>query len=78
VLEAGCTAPVGAYAEPVPSDVGRGLHIRAVVASRDGSLIIRKSAKGPIESAEELGRGLAAELLANGAEAVVDAGRPAS
>ncbi|RIQ35674.1 hydroxymethylbilane synthase [Jiangella rhizosphaerae] len=78
VLEAGCTAPVGAYAEAAEGDGGLELYIRAVVAARDGSVSIRKSATGPLGGAEQIGRDLALELLADGAGAVVDAGGPAS
>lgn len=78
VLEAGCTAPVGAYAEAAEGEEGLELYIRAVVASRDGSVSIRKSATGSLGGAEQVGRDLALELLADGAGAVVDAGGPAS
>lgn len=78
VLEAGCTAPVGAYAEAAEGESGLELYIRAVVAARDGSVSIRKSATGSLGWAEQIGRDLARELLADGAGAVVDAGAPAS
>lgn len=93
VLEAGCTAPVGAYAvvaegeqaprgqakkdprsEAAEGELGTEIYIRAVVASRDGEVSIRKSAAGPIGEAERIGRQLARDLLADGAAAVVDAG----
>ncbi|HSK56646.1 MAG TPA: hydroxymethylbilane synthase [Jiangellales bacterium] len=70
-LEAGCTAPVGACAEAAEGDDGLELYLRAVVASPDGSVCIRKSATGPLVRAGELGRELAAEFLADGAVAVV-------
>ncbi|HEU4492443.1 MAG TPA: hydroxymethylbilane synthase [Jiangellales bacterium] len=72
-LEAGCTAPVGACAEVAEGDEGLELYLRAVVASPDGSVCIRKSATGPLARASDLGRELAAELLADGAVAVVGA-----
>ncbi|SEF09678.1 hydroxymethylbilane synthase [Jiangella alba] len=78
VLEAGCTAPVGAYAEAAEGDSGLELYIRAVVAARDGSVSIRKSATGSLGGAEQIGRDLAHELLADGAGAVVDAAGAAS
>ncbi len=63
-LEAGCSAPVGAYA------AGRDeLHLQAVVLATDGSDAVRLSASGPARQAEQLGRDLAAELLARGAAA---------
>lgn len=72
-LEAGCTAPVGGYAEAAEGDEGLELYLRAAVVSLDGTVSIRKSATGPLDGAERLGRDLAAELLAAGAGAVVDA-----
>jgi hydroxymethylbilane synthase len=72
-LEAGCTAPVGAYAEAAEGDDGLELYLRAVVVSLDGAVSIRKSATGPLSAAQDLGRELAAEMLADGAVAVVGA-----
>ena len=70
-LEAGCTAPVGAYAEAAEGDDGLELYLRAVAVSLDGAVSIRKSATGPLTSAEQLGRDLAAELLDDGAGRLV-------
>jgi hydroxymethylbilane synthase len=63
-LEAGCSAPVGAYA--VGSDV---LHLQAVVLAIDGAGRVRLSRSGPADMAEQVGRELAADLLARGAAA---------
>jgi hydroxymethylbilane synthase len=63
-LEAGCSAPVGAYAAGI--DV---LHLQAVVLGVDGSGAVRLSRNGPADAADQLGRELAAELLARGAAA---------
>jgi hydroxymethylbilane synthase len=71
-LEAGCTAPVGAYASPTGSE-GRNLILRAVVAAYDGSVTIRTSATAPRQEAETLGRRVAAELFDEGAAALVGA-----
>ncbi len=75
-LEAGCTAPVGAYAEVVESldDDGQiilELSLRAAVAAVDGSDVIRNSAVGPIEQAADVGRALAAEMLESGAASLL-------
>jgi len=70
-LEAGCTAPVGAYAEAAEGDDGLELYLRAVVVSPDGAVSIRKSATGPLAAAERLGRDLAVELLDDGAGRLV-------
>ena len=70
-LEAGCTAPVGAYA--VPDVTGHDLTLRAVVVAPDGSTSIRTSATAPLVDAESLGHRLATELLERGAAALVGA-----
>ena len=70
-LEAGCTAPVGAYAEAAEGDDGLELYLRAVAVSPDGAVSIRRSATGPLSAAERLGRDLAAELLDDGAGQLV-------
>ncbi|MFI0452266.1 hydroxymethylbilane synthase [Actinomadura sp. 6N118] len=64
VLEAGCSAPVGAYA----AEVEQKLHLTASVVAHDGSRQIRLSASGRLDDAEELGRDLAARLLGQGAD----------
>lgn len=63
-LQAGCSAPVGAYAAGI--DV---LHVSAVVLGVDGRAAVRLSRSGPAGAAEHIGRELAAELLARGAAA---------
>jgi hydroxymethylbilane synthase len=66
-LEAGCSAPVGALAEVAEGDAGPEIYLRGVVAAVDGAASIRLSATGPLDTAASLGRGLAADLLAEGA-----------
>ncbi|MDX6229269.1 MAG: hydroxymethylbilane synthase [Frankiales bacterium] len=66
-LEAGCTAPVGAYAEVAEGDHGLEIYLRGVVVSVDGSTDLRLSATGPFDDAEAVGRSLAADLLDAGA-----------
>ena len=70
-LEAGCAAPLGALAEVVEGDEGEELSLRAVVASVDGLVSLRRSGVGRVEAAAELGRSVAAELLADGAAELV-------
>ena len=61
-LEAGCHAPVGAYA------AGAGtLRMRAAVMSPDGGRVLRAHGAAPAADAWQLGRDLAAELLRSGA-----------
>ncbi|WP_407441241.1 hydroxymethylbilane synthase [Rhodococcus sp. (in: high G+C Gram-positive bacteria)] len=77
-LEAGCTAPVGALAEVVESidEDGRvfeELSVRGCAAALDGSDVLRASAVGAPERAEELGRAVARELLELGARGLMTA-----
>jgi hydroxymethylbilane synthase len=89
-LEAGCSAPVGAYATGTDT-----LHLRGLVigqgpvsgckdecgASASGldeiagsaTMVIRERAEGPAARAEELGRDLAARMLARGAARLMGA-----
>jgi len=66
-LEAGCSAPVGAYGEPAEGEHVPELYLRAAVVSGDGSASVRLSATGPLDEAARIGRDLAADLLAEGA-----------
>jgi hydroxymethylbilane synthase len=66
-LEAGCSAPVGAYA----AGVGQ-LRMQAVVLSGDGGRVLRAHGAAPAEEARRLGRDLAAELLRSGAGDLVN------
>jgi hydroxymethylbilane synthase len=67
-LEAGCSAPVGALADIVEGDSGLDVFLRASVTAVDGSAAVRLSATGSTTDAEGVGRRLAAELLAEGAD----------
>lgn len=71
-LEAGCSAPVGALAEIVEGEDGEELWIRAVASSLDGALTVRLSASGPAGDPIEVGRKLAAEMIADGASDLLD------
>jgi hydroxymethylbilane synthase len=66
-LEAGCSAPVGAYAEATDSEI----FLRATVVSTDGAVRVRMSTTGPVADPRGLGRSLAAMMLADGAAALV-------
>jgi hydroxymethylbilane synthase len=72
-LEAGCSAPVGGLAEVVEAElVGEVMSVevflRGSVTAIDGSDAVRLSATGATTDADGVGRRLAAELLANGAD----------
>ncbi|MFC4529834.1 hydroxymethylbilane synthase [Sphaerisporangium dianthi] len=62
-LEAGCSAPVGAYA----ADDGHILNLTATVVAIDGTRSVRKSTAGDPAAAMELGRDLATAMIAEGA-----------
>ena len=65
-LEAGCSAPIGAYA------VGAGqLRLQAAVMSPDGSRTLRAHGNAAASGARQLGRDLAAELLRSGASDLI-------
>jgi hydroxymethylbilane synthase len=66
-LEAGCSAPVAAYAEVAEGEDGPELFLRASVTAIDGSDAVRGSVSGPLPDAAALGRSLATELLDRGA-----------
>lgn len=71
-LEAGCSAPVGALADIAEDGFSEPeLYLRAVVAALDGSATVRLSTTGSPLHAEEVGRRLAADLLAAGADGLM-------
>ena len=70
-LEAGCTAPVGGLAEIAEGNDGDEVFLRGSVTALDGSDAVRLSATGPTTDAEGVGRRLAAELLADGADTMM-------
>ena len=74
-LEAGCSAPVAAYAEVAEGEAGPELFLRASVTAIDGSDAVRGSVSGPTSQAAALGRALATELLDRGAAELMAIGR---
>ena len=68
-LGGGCQVPIGAYATVA---AGR-LRLLAIVASPDGSELVRAEAQGAVAEAEALGRKLGAELLERGARRILEA-----
>ena len=73
-LEGGCTAPIGGLADVGEGDDGSEIYLRGLVAALDGTDTVRLSATGPTSAPQEVGRRLAAELLALGvAELMGDA-----
>lgn len=70
-LGAGCHTAVAGHARAE----GEALVLTGVVASPDGSTVLRASASGPASTGGRLGVTVAEELLAKGAEALLDASR---
>ncbi|PSK64529.1 Porphobilinogen deaminase [Micromonospora sp. MH33] len=79
-LEAGCSAPVAAYAviaegEPTSSlaggEGGDEIYLRGAVISPDGTRDLRLSRTGTPADAAEIGKALAAELLELGADSIL-------
>jgi len=66
-LHGGCQVPIAAYAIP---EADR-LHLQAMVGHPDGSPVYRSEATAPRGQPEDLGRGVAEDLLAQGAGAVL-------
>lgn len=79
-LEAGCSAPVGAYATVTVSGPGEELlvHLTGTVVSLDGRTQVRNSVTGSAGDAEVVGRQLARDLLAAGAPGLRPVGGSAS
>jgi hydroxymethylbilane synthase len=65
-LEAGCSAPIGAYAVGATQ-----LRMQVAVMSPDGSRMLRAHGGAPAGGAWQLGRDLAAELLRSGASDLI-------
>ncbi len=70
-LEAGCSAPVGGLGDVAEADDGLELWLRGVVVSPDGSHLVRLSRSGPVSAADSVGRLLAEDLLAAGADSIL-------
>jgi len=67
-LEGGCQVPIGGYAELS----GNTLHMRGLVGRPDGRMIIHAEKSGTPQQAQEIGTALADELLAKGADSILN------
>jgi len=71
-LDAGCTAPVGAWAELTAEATGEPeLRLSGVIAAPDGSSVIRAEMTGAVSDGDTLGRRLAQTLLEHGGAALL-------
>lgn len=66
-LEGGCQVPIGVNS----SLQGEAIQLKGIVASLDGSQILRQEITGPLDQAEELGQQLGEQFLENGAREVL-------
>ncbi len=67
-LQGGCQVPIGAFAVLQKNE----LWLRGLVGQLDGSEILRSEIKGKATEAEQLGTQLAEQLLALGADRILD------
>ncbi|NQY33950.1 MAG: hydroxymethylbilane synthase [Alteromonadaceae bacterium] len=70
-LEGGCQVPIGSFALIKNEGNGEEIHLRGLVGAVDGSKIIHSEIRGSIEDAETLGEALAQDLLAQGADKIL-------
>jgi hydroxymethylbilane synthase len=68
-LGGGCQVPLGAHATLSADD--QTLRLLAVVASLDGTQLVRVERDGPASRPAALGRAVARELLRNGGRAIL-------
>lgn len=66
-LEGGCQVPIASYSELE----GDQIYLRGLVGSVDGSTILRSEARGAQTDAEAIGIKVAEELLAQGADKIL-------
>ena len=66
-VEGGCQVPVGVYGQ-VQAD---NLKLEAIIASLDGTQLLRESITGPVAEAEALGQRLAQNMLDKGGRAIL-------
>ena len=71
LLHAGCSAPVGAWGRIESGS----LNLDGLVASLDGTQLLRATASGSPEQSQQLGKQVAEQLLAQGADRLIQASR---
>lgn len=67
LIEGGCQVPIGVHAEVENDNV----KIEAVIASLNGSKVLRNNITGPAVNAADLGRKLGQQMLAEGGEQIL-------
>ena len=69
-LDGGCQAPIAGHAHWLDEDT---FQLEGMVAALDGSAVIRREVTGRADEARRVGLGLAADLLAAGADRLLAA-----
>lgn len=67
LIEGGCQVPIGVHAEVENDNV----KLEAVIASLDGSKVLRNNITGPAANAADLGRKIGQQMLAEGGEQIL-------
>ncbi len=66
-LGGSCQVPLAAFAQVV----GRNVHLRALIAMPDASIVLKAEGTAPADQGEALGLSLAQELMAKGADRIM-------
>ena len=69
LVEGGCQVPIGVHADVTEPDK---MHITAIIASLDGSTLLRDEIDGNVKEAVTLGQNLGRRMLENGGKAILD------
>jgi hydroxymethylbilane synthase len=67
-LEGGCQVPIGGHA----CILGQMVELDGLIASIDGTTLLRRTGNAPLAAAAQLGRRIAQELLVAGGQAILD------
>ncbi|OYY03674.1 MAG: hydroxymethylbilane synthase, partial [Acidocella sp. 35-58-6] len=68
-LDGSCRTPIGGYARLLDDNF---LHLTGLVARADGSFLLKRTATGPKENAEQMGAALGASLKADSPPDIFD------
>ena len=68
LVEGGCQVPIGVHADAEEDK----MHITAIIASLDGSTLLRDEIDGDVKDAVALGQTLGKRMLENGGKAILD------
>ena len=69
LVEGGCQVPIGVHADVIENNK---MHVTAIIASLDGSTLLRDEIEGPVDDAVALGQSLGRRMLDNGGKAILD------